>query len=62
VVLLYVRLPLSLPDVENPVFERGIDICRETVPFWRNRFGRVFASDMSAQAGFSHAWVSPLSA
>lgn len=28
---MYVRFPLSLRNVENLLFERGIDICHETV-------------------------------
>ncbi len=35
-----VRFPLSLRNVEDLLFERGIDICHETVRFWWNRFGR----------------------
>jgi len=31
VVMLYVRFPLSLRNVENLLFERGIDVCHETV-------------------------------
>ena len=31
VVMLYVRFPLSLRNVEDLLFERGIDICHETV-------------------------------
>jgi putative transposase len=30
-VVMYVRFPLSLRLVEDLLFERGIDICRETV-------------------------------
>ena len=30
-VMMYVRYPLSLRQVENLLFERGIDICHETV-------------------------------
>ena len=37
VVMLYVRLPLSLRNVEDLAFERGIDICHETVRLWVNR-------------------------
>ena len=43
-VMLYVRFPLSLRNVEDLLFERGIDICHETVRFWWNRFGPVFAA------------------
>jgi putative transposase len=31
VVMLYVRYPLSLRNVEDLLFERGIDLCHETV-------------------------------
>ncbi len=43
-VMMYIRYPLSLRQVEDLLFERGIDICHETVRFWWNRFGRVFAA------------------
>ncbi len=32
-VMMYVRYPLSLRQVEDLLFERGIDICHETVRF-----------------------------
>jgi|GEM_PF-1218533 len=44
VVMMYVRFPLSLRNVEDLLFERGIDICHETVRFWWNRFGPMFAA------------------
>ena len=31
VVMMYVRFPLSLRNVADLLFERGIDICHETV-------------------------------
>jgi hypothetical protein len=40
----YVRFPLSLRQVEDLLFERGIDICHETVRFWWNRFRPMFAA------------------
>jgi len=43
---MYVRFPLSLRNVEDLLFERGIDLCHETVRFWWNRFGPMFASDI----------------
>ena len=43
-VMLYIRHPLSLRQVEDLLFERGIDICHETVRFWWNRFGPMFAA------------------
>jgi putative transposase len=44
--MLYVRLPLSLRNVEDLLFERGIDICHETVRLWWNRFEPFFAADI----------------
>ncbi|WP_366523928.1 hypothetical protein [Maricaulis sp.] len=38
-VMVCVRFPLSLRNVENLLHERGIDITHETVRFWWNRFG-----------------------
>jgi len=49
VVMLYVRFPLSLRNVEDLLFERGIDICHETVRLWWNRFGPIFAADIRRQ-------------
>jgi putative transposase len=46
VVMMYVRYPLSLRNVEDLLAERGIDICHETVRFWWNRFGPMFASQI----------------
>ena len=49
VVMLYVRYPLSLRNVEDLLFERGIDICHETVRLWWNRFGPMFAAEIRKQ-------------
>ena len=43
-VMLYIRYPLSLRQVEDLLFERGIGICCETVRAWSNRFGPKFAA------------------
>ena len=43
-VMMYVRYPLSLRQVEDLLFERGIDLCHETVRFWWNRFGPIFTA------------------
>ena len=43
-VMMYARYPLSLRQVEDLLSERGIDICHETVRFWWNRFGPLFAA------------------
>ena len=45
-VMMYVRFPLSLRHVEDLLHERGIDICHETVRFWWNRFGLLFAAEI----------------
>ena len=42
-VMYYIRYPLSFRQVEDILFERGIDICHETVRFWVDRFGIEFA-------------------
>jgi putative transposase len=49
VVMMYIRFPLSLRNVEDLLFERGVDICHETVRFWWNRFGPLFAADIRRQ-------------
>jgi len=46
VVMMYIRYPLSLRQVEDLLHERGIDICHETVRFWWNRFGPMFAAEI----------------
>ncbi len=56
---MYVRFPLSLRNVEDLLFERGIDICHETVRLWWNRFGPLFAGEVRRQRvsrmrGFRH--------
>tara|TARA_R110002072_G_scaffold133315_1_gene273754 strand:- start:147 stop:386 length:240 start_codon:yes stop_codon:yes gene_type:complete len=43
-VMMYVRFPLSLRSVEDLLHERGIDLSQETVRFWWNRFGPMFAA------------------
>ncbi|MBB3063777.1 IS6 family transposase [Limibacillus halophilus] len=45
-VMMYIRFPLSLRNVEDLLHERGIDISHETVRFWWQRFGPVFASEI----------------
>jgi putative transposase len=45
-VMMYIRFPLSLRNVEDMLHERGIEISHETVRFWWNRFGPMFASDI----------------
>jgi putative transposase len=45
-VMMYVRFPLSLRNVEDLLHERGIEISHETVRFWWNRFGPLFAAEI----------------
>ncbi len=49
-VMMYVRFPLSLRNVEDLLSERGIDICHETVRLWWNRFGPLFAGEFAVSA------------
>jgi hypothetical protein len=42
-VMIYIRFPLSLRNVEDLLHERGIDITCKTVCFWWNRFGPLMA-------------------
>ena len=57
--MLYIRYPLSLRNVEDLLFKQGIDISYETVRFWWNRFGPLFAGEIrrkrvSYMRGFRH--------
>ena len=45
-VMMYVRSPLSLRDVEDLLYERGIEVGHETVRFWWQRFGPMLASEI----------------
>jgi len=45
-VMLYIRFPLSLRNVEDMLHERGIDITHETVRYWWNRLGPLFAAEI----------------
>ena len=45
-VMLYVRFPLSLRNVEDLLHERGINVSHETVRYWWNRFGPIFAAEI----------------
>ncbi|MEM6898216.1 MAG: IS6 family transposase [Pseudomonadota bacterium] len=48
-VMMYVRFPLSLRNVEDLLHERGIDICHESVRLWVDRFGTHFAGKIRRQ-------------
>ena len=58
VVMMYVRFPLSLRNVEDLLAERGIDISHETVRFWWNRFGPMFAAEIRKKTSRAHARLS----
>ena len=56
-VMMYIRYPLSLRLVEDLLFDRGIDICHETVRFWWNQFGLMFAAEVRKR-WVQHGWYS----
>ncbi|SDO74117.1 putative transposase [Lutimaribacter pacificus] len=45
-VMLYVRFPLSLRNVEDLLHERVIDVSHEAIRYWWHRFGPMFASEI----------------
>lgn len=45
-VMMYVCFPLSLRNVEDQLFERGVGLCHETARLWWNRFGPMFAGEI----------------
>ncbi|AXI45547.1 IS6 family transposase [Sulfitobacter sp. SK012] len=45
-VMMYVRYPLSLRNVEDLLHELGIYFCHESVRLWWNRFGPLFAAEI----------------
>ena len=60
-VMMYVRFPLSLRQVEDLLHERGIDVSYEAVRYWWNRFGPIFAAKIkekrSAQMRTTTQWA-----
>ena len=52
---MYVRSPLPLRNIEDPLHERGVGVSREKVRFWRWRFGPMFgARSHPSRPGLSH--------
>lgn len=52
-VMLCIRFPLSLRNVEDLLHEHGIVISREAMLYWWNRFSPIFASQIhKGLAGF----------
>ncbi len=62
VVMMYVRFPLSLRQVEGLLLERDIDVSYETVRAWWHRFGPLFAAEIKKKrctqmwAGMQWRW------
>ena len=44
--MMYVRFPLTLRNVEDFQHDRGIEASHETVRFWWQRFGPMFAAEI----------------
>ena len=42
-VMLYVRFPRSLRNVEDLLHELGVDVSYESIRYWWHRFGSQFA-------------------
>ena len=55
-VMMYIRYPLSLRQVEDILFERGIDVGHETIRYWWNRFGPKFAAEIRKRRVDGHNW------
>ncbi len=53
-VMMYIRYPLSLRQVEDILFERGVDFCHEIVRFWWIRFSPIFAAEIRKQRVHYH--------
>ena len=45
-VMMYVRFPLSLRNVEDLLHERGVNVSHEAVRYWWHRFGPMFAAEI----------------
>lgn len=48
--MMYVRFPLSLRNIEDLLFGRGIDLCHETVRLWWNGLSRCLRRTSAANA------------
>lgn len=55
-ILLYVRYPLSLRQVEELLSERGMDVSYETVRLWWNRFGPEIAKSIRNRRKAGSLW------
>ena len=45
-VMMHVRFPLSLRNAEDLLYERSVSVSHETIRFWWNRFGPIFAAEI----------------
>ena len=45
-VWLYFRSTLSIPDVEELLAQRGVEVSREAVRCWVNKFGPLIAANL----------------
>jgi transposase-like protein len=50
-VWLYFRFTLSIRDVEELLAERGIEVSREAVRYWVNKFGPLMAAQLRRRRG-----------
>lgn len=57
-VMMYVRFPLSLRNIDDLLPERGIDASYETIRLWWNRFGPMFAAECNGCAVMRHPGTS----
>ena len=57
--MMYVPYPLSLRHVEDLLAERGIEVSDETVRFWWNRFGQMFAAEIRSTVASTAAETRP---
>jgi putative transposase len=55
--MLHVRFSRCLRKVEDLLHKRGIDISHESVRYWWNRFGPMFAVEIRKKSGQSNAVV-----
>ena len=55
-VMMYIRYPLSLRQIEDMLFKRGFDICHDTVRYWWNRFGPMFAAQIQKRRVHNHSY------
>ena len=64
-VMMYIRYPLSLRQVEDILFERGIDLSRDTVRYWWRPWPKTIADRWYREPEHEYPqaqpWAEPLS-